>query len=146
MKQDVSTVARPADWLGLQRLAELLQTAERRTGHASPDEVVDRLQRTLEILGLVEDNASWLRAEARHGTPHETMQLASDLRRLANRVEGIGAFLLGLGNGVIDLEEQVLVELDERIRRQSEASPVTSSSAARDERPALECWAVVHAA
>jgi hypothetical protein len=74
------------------------------------------------------------------------MQLASDLRRLANRLEAIGAFLLGLGNGVIDLEEQVLVELDDRIRRQGEASPVASSSVAHDEPPALERWAVVHAA
>lgn len=145
MEQDVS-IARPADWLGLQRLAELLQTTGRHTVRTSPDEVVDRLQRTLEILGLVEDNASWLRAEARHGTPHETMQLASDLRRLANRLEAIGAFLLGLGNGVIDLEEQVLGELDDRIRRHGEASSVDSSSSPCDEGPPLAPWAGVHAA
>jgi hypothetical protein len=77
-----------------------------------------------------------LRDEARRASPHDTMQLASDLRRLANRLEAIGAFVLGLGNGVIELEEQVLDELDERIRRQSEVPGA---------RNGLNRWAAVHA-
>ena len=99
--------------------------------------MVDRLERTLEILGLVEDNTCWLRDEARRASPHETMQLASDLRRLANRLEAIGGFLLELGNGVIELEDQVLVELDDRIRRQSETSGAGDP---------VNRWATVHAA
>ncbi len=152
MEQDRNDSVRPVDWLGLHRLAQLLQSVERGPGRVAPGEVVDRIERTLEILALVEDNTKWLREEARHGTPHETMELASDLRRLANRLEAVGAFVLGLGNDVIELEEQVLVELDDRIRRQSagQAHVQSARTQAQVQAPpgiaTARQWATVHAA
>ena len=153
MEQDRGDSVRPVDWLGLHRLAGLLQSVERSPGRVAPGEVVDRIERTLEILALVEDNTRWLREEARHGAPLETMELASDLRRLANRLEAVGAFLLGLGNGVIELEEQVLVELDDRIRRQGQGHAAAQASRvqAQVQAPPIDIattrqWAAVHAA
>jgi hypothetical protein len=57
MEQNAPT-ARPKDWLGLCRLAEVLGPAAAHgvVTHSS-EEVVDRLDCTLEILVLVEDNA-----------------------------------------------------------------------------------------
>ena len=137
--EQVETTSRQIDWLGLQHLAAALQAVDRDTVGATRD-VIDRLDRTLEIVDLVEERADVVRAQARSGSTHETMQLAADLRRLANRIESIGAFLLDLGNNVIELEDQVLVELDDRIRRQGDAGPA-------DHAPrAIIGWAAAHAA
>ena len=135
MDQVTNTVPE-LDWLGLRHLARVLHEESRPSGDGQITEVVDRLQRTLELVGLVEEHSRMLRKHARHASPHEVMQLAGDLRRLANRVEAVGAFVLELGNDVIELEEQILEEFDERIRRQSEPSRVIATSR----------WAAVHAA
>jgi len=111
------------DWLGLSRLAAVL--AEHRTPAHLADqpvadrEVVDRFNRTLEILALVEENANPLREHALHATEHDALRLASDLRRLANRLQTVGDFLAHASVGVLELEDQLLFELDERFRRQS---------------------------
>jgi len=111
------------DWLGLTKLATVLVERQAAAGAAvdsgASEEVVDRLQRMLEILALVEENASSLRVHAREATDHEVMQLAVDLRRLANRLQAVADFLSNAGQSLIELEEQILLELDERFREQS---------------------------
>jgi hypothetical protein len=88
-----------------------------------PDEqVLDRLYRTLEVLALVEDNAGRLQNHADAVTQHEGMQIAGDLRRLANRLQAFGDFLVKAGQGVIGLEDRILVELDRQFRSQNSRS------------------------
>jgi hypothetical protein len=115
------------DWLGLNRLAAVF--AEHHTppqpdaGSPGDREVVDRFNRTLEILALVEENASPLRQHARLASEHDALRLASDLRRLANRLQSVGDFLAQASDGVLELEDQLLLELDERFRQQSNCDP-----------------------
>lgn len=111
------------DWLGLTRLAGFLNHRQDSAGSpvasGTDDEVVDRLYRMLEILALVEENRSSLQDHARAASDHEAMELAVDLRRLANRLQAVGDFLTTAGGRLIELEDQILVELDERSRGQS---------------------------
>ena len=111
------------DWLGLTRLAAFLVERQASAGSeldtSTDEEVVDRLYRMLEILALVEEHSQALQAHARNGTDHDAMQLAVELRRLANRLQAVGEFLSNAGQGLIDLEDQILAELDERFREQS---------------------------
>ena len=111
------------DWLGLTKLGSFLsgrRAPDKTRDAASTDrEVIDRLYRTLEILTLVEQNAHILRAHASGSTEHDAMQLAVELRRLANRLQSIGDFLSNAGEGVLELENELLSELDGRYRAQS---------------------------
>ena len=111
------------DWLGLTKVGSILSGRQARDdGHeaaSAKPEVIDRLHRTLEILTLVEEYANALRAHARAATEHDAMQLAVELRRLANRLQSIGDFLSNAGEGVLALENELLSELDERYRAQS---------------------------
>jgi hypothetical protein len=111
------------DWLGLTKLASLLGArqapGDSRDSAGADREVIDRLHRTLEILTLVEEHAGALRAHARATTEHDAMQIAVELRRLANRLQSIGNFLSNAGDSALELENQLLAELDERYRAQS---------------------------
>jgi len=119
-----NTTLRPTeDWLGLTRLAAFFVDHHAVAGSAvesrAEDEVVDRLYRMLEILAMVEDNTNSLLDHARGASDHDAMQLAVDLRRLANRLQAVGDFLTNAGQSLIELEDGILVELDERYRGQS---------------------------
>lgn len=111
------------DWLGLTKLGAFL--SGRRASDDAHDaanakpEVIDRLYRTLEIVTLVEEHANALRTHARAATENDAMQLAVELRRLANRLQSIGDFLSSAGEGALELENQLLSELDARYRAQS---------------------------
>jgi hypothetical protein len=117
------TTTNDSDWLGLTRLASALTEihapaslcGEARAG----EEVVDRLYRMLEILALVEENSQALRTHAGAASDQQGMQLAVDLRRLANRLQAVGDFLTNAGDGILELEDKILLELDERYRVQS---------------------------
>ena len=121
LQQEISQSGQ--DWLGLTTLGSFFSGR-----HASDDahdaasakpEVIDRLYRTLEIVTLVEEHATALRAHARAATEHDAMQLAVELRRLANRLQAIGDFLANAGEGALMLENELLSELDDRYRAQS---------------------------
>ena len=111
------------DWLGLNRIASFLngREASAGTGAASTpgEEVIDRLCRTLEVLALVEDHVKPLKEHARQAADHETIQLAVELRRLANRLQVIGDSLSSAGDRLFELENEILLELEERYRAQS---------------------------
>ena len=81
-------------WLGLTTLGSVLTAVDtdgaQRMQRRPHEEVLDRLYRTLEVLALVEDNAGRLQKQADAVTPHEAMQIAGDLRRLANRLQAFG--------------------------------------------------------
>ena len=123
MLQNTTLPRKNDDWLGLTRLAAVFVDRQAAAGpsldSSVDDEIIDRLYRMLEILALVEENAALLRDHARHAADHDAMQLAVDLRRLANRLQTVGDFLSNAGQGLIDLEDQLLLELDERYRAQS---------------------------
>ena len=129
------------DWLGLSRLAAVL--AEHRTPAHLADqpiadrEVVDRFNRTLEILALVEEHATPLRQHARQASEHDALRLASDLRRLANRLQSVGDFLARASDSVLELEDQLLLELDERFRQQSSSDPAWAGAGTRTRFPLL---------
>ena len=130
-----------ADWLGLSRLAAVL--TERHvlpqpdTGSPADREVVDRFNRTLEILALVEEHATPLRQHARQASEHDALRLASDLRRLANRLQSVGDFLARASDSVLELEDQLLLELDERFRQQSSSDPAWAGAGTRTRFPLL---------
>lgn len=107
------------DWLGLTTIAATLDPVPTQT-EAERDEIIDRLQRTLEILALVEHQEESLHRRARQSDENGAMRLAVELRSLANRVQSLGGFLLDAGERVLELEDRILEELDERYRRQSE--------------------------
>jgi hypothetical protein len=117
----------PADrWLGLTTLGSVLTAVDtdgaQRMQRRPDEEVLDRLYRTLEVLALVEDNAGRLQKHADAVTHHEAMQIAGDLRRLANRLQAFGDFLVKAGQAVIGLEDRILVELDRQFRSQNSRS------------------------
>ena len=113
-------------WLGLTTLGSVLKIVDtdgaQRMNRRPDEEVLDRLYRTLEVLALVEDNASRLQKHAANVTPHEAMQVAGDLRRLANRLQAFGEFLVQAGEGIVDLEGRILLHLDQHFRSQSARS------------------------
>ena len=111
------------DWLGLTRLAGFLLEREaaagRRAAPPADEEVIDRLYRMLEIVALVDEHGEALRNLARHSGTHDAMQVAVDLRRLANRLQSVGNFLVDTSHAVLEIEDTLLVELDDRYRQQS---------------------------
>ena len=86
---------------------------------AGSDEMIDRLQQTLDILARVESHAEVLRAHARSTTEPDALQLALDLRRLAHRLQAVGDVLSNHGESVLELENRILSELDDRYRASS---------------------------
>ncbi|MFO1394149.1 MAG: hypothetical protein U1F09_10360 [Steroidobacteraceae bacterium] len=123
MSHESSVAVRP-EWLGLTHLADALSESPVVSSPlhgAAPGnvELIDRLQRTLEILTLVDTHADGLVERARRSAEHDSVLLAVDLRRLADRLQVIGDFIAGAGDGVLALERRILQELDERYRAHS---------------------------
>lgn len=113
------------EWLGLSQLAEALGGNPTAAGwpHAGLSanrELIDRLQRTLEILTLVDGHAEALADHAHRCSEHEAVLLAVDLRRLADRLQVIGDFIVEAADQVLVLERRILHDLDLRYRAHSD--------------------------